>query len=83
MKNLQVRIADEPYEILKNLASERHASISDIVREALEVYALGLTYAKQGKRLFWEDVQARQRAELLIPGFTTALGPSHSFLRSS
>jgi hypothetical protein len=70
MKNLQVRIADDPYEILKELAEERNSSVSDIVRNALEIYALGSAYARQGKRLFWEDTISKEKVELLIPGFT-------------
>ena len=70
MKNLQVRLSDEVHETLQEIARERQTSLADIVRESLEVYGMGVMYAKEGKHLVWEDPISGRRAELLIPGLT-------------
>jgi hypothetical protein len=70
MKNFQIRLADEVYEVIKEIADERKTSIADVIRESLELYAIASTYAKEGRSLIWEDPRTRERAEVLIPGFT-------------
>lgn len=72
MKNFQVRLSDEVHETVKVLAEEREISIADVIREALEIYTVGLAYAEDGKRLVWEDDRSGQKLELLIPGFINA-----------
>lgn len=70
MKNFQIRLADEVYEAIKEIAEERKTSIADVVRESLELYAIASTYAREGRCLMWEDPRTKERAEVLIPGFT-------------
>jgi hypothetical protein len=70
MKNFQIRLADEVYEAIKELAGERKTSIADVIRESLELYAIQSTYAREGRRLMWEDEETGDRTEVLIPGFT-------------
>jgi len=78
LRNFQVRLADEAHEAVKGIARRRGISIADVIREALEIYAIGITYAQQGRRLIWEDPSGGGKAELLIPGFTSV--PKKSFL---
>jgi hypothetical protein len=40
-----------------------------VIRESLEVYAIGAMYAGEGKRLVWEDPSTGEKREVLIPGF--------------
>lgn len=68
MKNFQVRLADEVYEAIKEIAESRSTSIADVIRESLETYAISCLYAQEGKRLVWEDPSSGERAEVLIPG---------------
>jgi len=68
MKNFQVRLADEVYDAIKEIAEERHTSIADVIRDSLEAYAISCVYAREGRRLFWEDLGSGERAEVLIPG---------------
>lgn len=73
MKGFQVRLADEAHESVKRIASVRGTDAADAVREALEVYAIGIAFAEEGKRLVWEDPASGEKAEVLIPGFTRAV----------
>jgi hypothetical protein len=70
MKNFQVRLDDEVYKILQEVAATRGISVADVMREAFEIYTIGIDYVEQGKHLFWEDPKRGEKAELLIPGFT-------------
>jgi hypothetical protein len=70
MKNFQMRLSDEVYEAIKEIADERDTSIADIIRESLQVYVIGTEYARDGRTLLWEDPSTGTRTELLIPGFT-------------
>lgn len=72
MNHIHVALEDEVHETVKALAEERKVSIADILREALEIYAVGLAYAEDGKRLVWEDGQTGNKLEVLIPGFVDA-----------
>lgn len=72
MKNFQVRLADEVHETVKAIAEERSISIADIIREALEIYTVGVAYAEEGKRLVWEDPKTGEKLQILIPGFISA-----------
>jgi hypothetical protein len=49
---------------MKAIAEERNTSLADGIREALEIYAIGVAYAEQGKRLVWED----ENTAGIIPG---------------
>lgn len=69
-KNVQVRFADKSYEALKTLAQSKGVSMADILRDAVEVYAIAHNYSKGGKKLFWEDEEKGEKAELVIPGLT-------------
>lgn len=70
MKNFQIRLADDVYDEIKAIAQERQTTIADVVRQSLELYAIGALYARQGKRLMWEDARTGDRTDLLIPGLT-------------
>ena len=70
MKTFPVRLTDEVHEAIKLLAQNRGISIADVVREALEIYSVGVSFAEQGKRLTWEDAGSGEKIEVLIPGFT-------------
>ena len=70
MKNFQIRLADEVYEAIKEIADERKTSIADVIRESLEVYAIACTYAREGGGLVFEDPRTHEGAEVLIPGLT-------------
>ena len=61
---------------VKEIARARGISIVDVIREALEVYEIGIAYAHNGKRLMWIDDQAGERTEVLIPGFTGSVSRS-------
>ena len=61
--------------MLKEVALDRGVSIADVIREALEVYGIGLAYAQDGKRLIWEDPASGSRTEVLIPGFSARFAP--------
>jgi hypothetical protein len=67
-KNLQIRLGPQAHEQVKRLAARREKSIADTIREAIEVYAINLMYASQGKPLFWEDENGN-KTKVLIPGF--------------
>jgi hypothetical protein len=69
MKTFQVRLSDELYEAIKEISHSRDASLVDFVRESLEAHVINSHYAREGRRLFWEDPHTRDRAEVLIPGF--------------
>ena len=70
MKTFQMRLADEIYEAIKEIADERRTTVADVIREGLEAYAIGAFYAREGRSLFWEDPRTGERAEVMIPGFT-------------
>ena len=70
MKNFQIRLADEVYDTVKEIAESRHTSIADVIRESLEAYAIGCLYAQEGRRLVWEDPQTGEKAEVIVPGFS-------------
>ena len=70
MKNFQIRLADDVYDEIKSIATERNTTIADIIRQSLELYAIGAMYAREGKRLMWENPRSGERADVLIPGLT-------------
>jgi hypothetical protein len=70
MKSFQVRLSDDVYEAIRGIAEARNTSLADVIRESLESYAIGCSYAEEGKQLFWEDPKTGTRAEIVIPGFT-------------
>ena len=70
MKTFPVRLADQVHKEIKLLAEKRGISIADVVREALEIYSLGASFAEQGNRLTWEDPKSGEKFEVLIPGYT-------------
>ena len=70
MKKFQVRLSDEVHGHLKRIAEYRNISIADIIRQALEIYVVGVVYALEGKQIVWEDEETGEKTELLIPGFT-------------
>jgi hypothetical protein len=72
MKNFQIRISDEIHRTLRQIAKARRISIADVVREALEIYAIGVIYSQEGKNLVWEDPKTGDKIQLLIPGFSRA-----------
>lgn len=67
-KNLQIRLRPRAHEQVKRIAERRERSIADTIREAIEVYAINLTYAAKGQPLFWEDNDGN-KTMVLIPGF--------------
>jgi len=67
-KNLQIRLGPQAHEQVKRLAELREKSITDTVREALEVYAINIAYAQKGQPLFWVDAEGN-RTMVLIPDF--------------
>ena len=70
MKNFQIRLSDEVHEAIKSIAKERDRSIADVVRDSLEAYVIGCLYAREGRRLTWEDPTTKERAEVFIPSLT-------------
>jgi hypothetical protein len=70
MKNFQVRLADGVYEAVKEVADARSTSIADVIRESLEAYIINCMYAREGRRLMWEDPTTGEKAEVIIPGFS-------------
>lgn len=69
MKTFQVRLSDDLYDAIKEVADSRDATLADFVRESLEAHVINSHYAREGKRLFWENPESGERAEVLIPGF--------------
>jgi predicted transcriptional regulator len=69
MKSFQVRLSDEVYEAVADIAKMRETSIADVIRESLEIYTIGVSYALEGKRLTWEDPATGEKAQVLIPAF--------------
>ena len=70
MKNLQVRLPDDVYDIISESAKARGASIAEWIRGAIERHVIELTYAEEGKRLYWYDDETNERVEVVIPGLT-------------
>jgi hypothetical protein len=70
MKNLQVRLPDDVYEIISDSANARGASIAEWIRGAIERHVIELAYAEEGKRLYWYDDETNERVEVVIPGLT-------------
>lgn len=70
MKNFQVRLADDVFEAVKEVAEARSTSIADVIRESLETYVINCVYAREGRRLMWEDPATGEKAEVIIPGFS-------------
>ena len=70
MKNVQVRFTDEVYRAMEGIAEEEGASISEIVRRGIQIYAIARAYSREGKTLLWEDRANGKTAELVIPSIT-------------
>ena len=70
MKSFQIRISDEIHRTLTEIAKARQISIADVIREALEIYSIGIVYTQEGKNLVWEDPKSGEKIQLLIPGFS-------------
>ena len=70
MKNVQVRFTDEVYRAMEGIAEEEGASIAEIVRRGIQIYAIVRAYSREGKAFMWEDRASGKSAELIIPGIT-------------
>ena len=70
MKNLQVRLPDDVYDLISESAKARGASIAEWIRGAIERHVIELSYAEEGKRLYWYDDETNERVEVVIPGLT-------------
>jgi hypothetical protein len=70
VKAFQMRLSDELHAAIKEIADERDTTVADVIRESLETFAIGVCYAQEGKRLYWEDPKTGERAEVLVPGYT-------------
>lgn len=68
MKSFQVRLSDETHDVLAEMARDRKTSLADVVRDSLEVYSIASMFAREGRRLYWDDPRTGERAEVLIPG---------------
>lgn len=65
MKNVQLRLSDEVHQQIVEAAAGR--PLADLIRRALEYYLIVGQYAREGRRLFYEDANG-QRVEVRIPG---------------
>lgn len=74
-RSLQLKLGPPAYAMVKHLAEMRQKTIAEIIREALEIYSIGITYAAEGKQLVWEDRKTGEKTIVLIPGFTAP--PAH------
>ena len=72
MKNVQVRFSDEVYKGLERIAKEEDTTLADVVRKGLQLYGILRAYQREGKKLAIVDKSGELRAELVIPGITSA-----------
>jgi hypothetical protein len=68
MKSFQLRLNDETYETIADLADRRESSIADVIRNALELFAIADHYSSEGQRLYFEDRVTGEKTQLVIPG---------------
>lgn len=79
-KNLQVRLGEQAHQTVKELADVRGISLAETIREAIEFYAIAVSYASLKKNLIWEDPITGSKTHVLIPGLNSpgaTILPSH------
>ncbi|MDP2668983.1 MAG: toxin-antitoxin system HicB family antitoxin [bacterium] len=75
MINFQVRLGETLHERLMQEAKEREISMADVIRSALETHIIEREKIAEGMKLFYEHPVTKERAEMLIPGFTIKITP--------
>jgi hypothetical protein len=68
MKNFQIRLSEEVHAAVSEIAEERSSSIAEVIRDAIETFAISCVYAREGRRLVWENPETGERTEVLMPG---------------
>jgi hypothetical protein len=71
-KNLQVRLGTQAHERLTEIADQLGGkTISDVIRESIELMAICIAYHRARKPLMWIDPETGVRTQVLIPGLHT------------
>ena len=71
-KNLQVRLGPAAHKRVTEIAEQLGGkTISDVIRESIELMAICISYHKAQKPLMWIDPQSGLRTQVLIPGLHT------------
>ena len=71
-KNLQVRLGPAAHARVNEIAEELGGkTISDVIRESIELMAICISYHKARKPLMWIDPDTGVRTQVLIPGLHT------------
>lgn len=71
--NFQVRLAEDVYGALKEMADDGDKPVAMVIRDSIEMYAAIQDFIRQGRRIYCEDPQTGDRSEILIPGLSLRL----------
>lgn len=68
MKSFQLRLSDNVYKVIKDIADKEETSIADVVRKSLELYSILSKYLLEDKKVFIYDLISKEKIELFILG---------------
>ena len=66
----QIRLKDDLFDEVRRIAKEQEATMADVVRQSIDFYAISTMFARDGRRLLWEDPVTKARTDVMIPGLT-------------
>lgn len=70
LKNIQLKITSKSYDALNHFADEKGVPMATVIRDAIAVYALLGHYVEKGNKLYLEDPETKEKAQLLITGLS-------------
>lgn len=70
LKNLQFKITAKSYDALSAFSEERGVPMATIIRDAISLYAVIGSYIKEGQKLYLEDPETKEKAQLLVTGLS-------------
>ena len=68
MKRLNIALSDDVYEQLSGTAEAMEKSVTEVIRNSLELYMIMSSYSREGRTLFYK--KGKDTVEVLIPGLS-------------
>lgn len=65
-RTMTLNLSDSEMEVLETLSSEKDVSKTAILRQALRLYQSVHRRLQNGEKLFFEDAEKRDKAELVV-----------------
>jgi predicted transcriptional regulator len=65
-KTMTLNLTDAEMEVLEQIAAEREMSKTAVLRQALRLYQVIDARLRGGEKLFFEDIIAKEKKELVV-----------------